>query len=70
VPPTPHQAPTSPPRGGSTYAITPTLGSLTASNYDFTTFNAGTLTVNPRMPTAETRISPSRRTIFPIRDRP
>ena len=30
---------------GSTYAITPTLGSLTASNYDFTTFNAGTLTV-------------------------
>jgi uncharacterized protein YaiE (UPF0345 family) len=36
---------------GSTYAITPTLGSLTASNYDFTTFNAGTLTVNPRMPT-------------------
>ena len=28
------------------YIITPTIGSLTASNYDFTTFNTGVLTVN------------------------
>ncbi len=28
------------------YPITPSLGSLTAANYDFTTFDAGTLTIN------------------------
>src|SRR5206468_2017258 len=29
-----------------TYPITPAQGSLTATNYDFTTFNNGTLTIN------------------------
>src|SRR5205085_700669 len=32
----------------STYPITAAVGTLAASNYDFTTFLSGTLTVNPR----------------------
>ena len=34
---------------GSPYAITPALGSLTAANYDFTSFIAGNLTVDPAL---------------------
>src|SRR5262249_11021748 len=34
-----------------TYTITPTIGSLTTANYDFTTFNNGTLTITPRAAT-------------------
>src|SRR5207248_2538654 len=29
------------------YVITPALGTLSAANYDFTTFNNGTLAINP-----------------------
>src|SRR5207244_7975741 len=31
---------------GTTWTITPSQGTLTAGNYDFTTFNTGTLTIN------------------------
>ena len=34
---------------GSPYAITPAMGSLTAANYDFTSFIAGNLTVDPAL---------------------
>src|SRR5204862_351972 len=30
---------------GTTWTITPSQGTLTAGNYDFTTFNTGTLTI-------------------------
>lgn len=33
------------------YTITPTLGSLSAANYDFTTFNNGTLTITTKAAT-------------------
>lgn len=32
---------------GGPYAIIPTLGTLAAANYDFTTFNNGAFTINP-----------------------